>query len=168
MNLIDVSRELATDEQCLAFLEKQRWPDGIVRCPTCGNDQISRVTRKSVTKNKRAQVYQCLEKTCKGQFSATNGSIFHDSHLPLHKWFMAVALIVDAKKGMSAKQVQKHLGMGSSKGAWYICHRVRKAMVDSNPKPDDVEHRGDGRDVAGRIRDSSLSEGCQSRSRQKK
>jgi len=135
MNLIDVSRELATDEQCLAFLEKQRWPDGVVRCPTCGNDKISRVTRKSVTKNRRAQVYQCLEPTCKQQFSATNGSIFHDSHLPLHKWFMAIALIVDAKKGISAKQLQKHLGIGSYKTAWYVCHRVRKAMVDANPTP---------------------------------
>jgi transposase-like protein len=135
MNLIDVSRELATDEQCLAFLEKQRWPDGIVRCPTCGNDHICRIERKTVTKNKRAQVYQCLEPTCKGQFSATNGSIFHDSHLPLHKWFMAIALIVDAKKGISAKQVQKHLGIGSYKTAWYVCHRVRKAMVDANPTP---------------------------------
>src|SRR5260370_3922012 len=135
MNLIDVAKELATDEQCLAFLEKQRWPDGIVRCPTCGNDKISKITRKAVTKNKRAQVYQCLEPTCKGQFSATNGSIFHDSHLPLHKWFMAIALIVDAKKGISAKQLQAHLGIGSYKTAWYICHRVRTATMDSDPKP---------------------------------
>ena len=135
MNLIDVAKELATDEQCLAFLEKQRWPDGIVRCPTCGNDKISKITRKTASKNKRAQVYQCLEPSCKGQFSATNGSIFHDSHLPLHKWFMAIALIVDAKKGISAKQVQAHLGIGSYKTAWYVCHRVRKAMVDSDPKP---------------------------------
>lgn len=137
MNLIDVSRELATDEQCLAFLEKQRWPDGIVRCPTCGNDQISKITRKvsEKTRNKRAQVYQCLEKTCKQQFSATNGSIFHDSHLPLHKWFMAIALIVDAKKGISAKQVQEHLGIGSYKTAWYVCHRIRKAMVEAESTP---------------------------------
>lgn len=135
MNLIDVSRDLATDEQCLAFLEAQRWPDGVVRCPTCGNDKVSKITRKSVTKNKRAQIYQCLEKSCKDQFSATNGSIFHDSHLPLHKWFMAIALIVDAKKGMSAKQLQKHLGIGSYKTAWYVCHRVRKAMVEANPTP---------------------------------
>jgi hypothetical protein len=135
MNLIDVSRELATDGQCLAFLERQRWPDGIVRCPTCGNDQISRIMRKTKSKNLRAQIYQCLEKTCKTQFSATNGSIFHDSHLPLHKWFMAIALIVDAKKGISAKQVQAHLGIGSYKTAWYVCHRVRKAMVDADPTP---------------------------------
>jgi hypothetical protein len=143
MNLIDVAKELATDEQCLAFLEKQRWPDGIVRCPTCGNDKISKITRKTASKNKRAQIYQCLASctmNSKGeminaQFSATNGSIFHDSHLPLHKWFMAIALIVDAKKGLSAKQLQAHLGIGSYKTAWYVCHRVRKAMVDSDPKP---------------------------------
>ena len=108
---------------------------GIVRCPTCGNDEISRITRKTVSKNKRAQVYQCLEKTCKQQFSATNGSIFHDSHLPLHKWFMAIALVMDAKKGISAKQLQQHLGIGSYKTAWYMAHRIRKAMVDSDPKP---------------------------------
>ncbi|HXE06572.1 MAG TPA: IS1595 family transposase [Acidobacteriaceae bacterium] len=135
MNLIDVTRELATDEQCLAFLEHQRWPDGIVRCPTCGNDQISRITRKTASKNKRAQVYQCLESTCKQQFSATNGSIFHDSHLPLNKWFMAIALVMDAKKGISAKQLQQHLGIGSYKTAWYMCHRIRKAMVDADPTP---------------------------------
>jgi transposase-like protein len=135
MNLIDVSRALATDEQCLAFLEHQRWPDGIVRCPTCGNDKISKITRKTATKNKRAQVYQCLEPTCKGQFSATNGTIFHDSHLPLHKWFMAIALVIDAKKGISAKQLQNHLGIGSYKTAWYMCHRIREAMVETNPTP---------------------------------
>jgi hypothetical protein len=136
MNLIDVSRELDTDEKCLSFLEKMRWPDGIVRCPTCGNDQISKITRKvsETTKNKRPYIFQCLEPTCKQQFSATNGSIYHDSHLPLHKWFMAIALIVDAKKGISAKQVQAHLGT-SYKTAWYVCHRVRKAMVEANPSP---------------------------------
>lgn len=143
MNLIDVAKELATDKQCLAFLEKQRWPDGIVRCTTCGSDKISKITRKSVTKNKRAQVYQCLASctmNSKGeminaQFSATNGTIFHDSHLPLHKWFMAIALVIDAKKGISAKQLQNHLGIGSYKTAWYMCHRIREAMVETNPTP---------------------------------
>ena len=82
MRLIDVTKAFASDEQCLAYLEKSRWPDG-VRCPICGAKEVSTITRKSKTKNKRAQVYQCLEKTCKSQFSATNGTIFHDSHLPI-------------------------------------------------------------------------------------
>ncbi len=141
MNLIDVTRELNTEEQCLEFIERQRWPDGIVRCTTCGCDQVSKITRtnKSKTgatsKNKRTRIYQCLEPTCKQQFSATSGTIFNDTHLPLTKWFMAIALIVDAKKGISAKQLQGHLGIGSYKTAWYLCHRIRKAMVDTHAKP---------------------------------
>jgi hypothetical protein len=134
MNLIDITEQFSSDDDCLAYLEAQRWPDG-VRCPTCGNDRISRITRKTVSKNKRTRIYQCLEKTCKQQFSATNGTIYADSHLPLHLWFMAVALIVDAKKGMSAVQLQTHLGIKSYKTAWYVCHRIRKAMVDSGQIP---------------------------------
>jgi transposase-like protein len=131
MNLIDVTQQFATDEQCLAYLEAMRWPDG-VRCPTCGNDRISRITRKSTTKNVRKSLYQCLEPTCKQQFSATSGTIFNDSHLPLHKWFMALAIVVDAKKGISANQLKEHLGIGSYRTAWYMSHRIRKAMVDES------------------------------------
>jgi transposase-like protein len=127
MNLIDVTREFQNDDDCLAYLESMRWPDGI-RCPVCGCDQISKITRKTVSKNKRTRIYQCLEKTCKTQFSATNGTIFNDSHLPLTKWFMALAIIVDAKKGISANQLMKHLGIGSYRTAWYMAHRIRKAM----------------------------------------
>ncbi len=136
MNLIDVNEKFTTDEQCLAYLEQMRWPDGVVRCPVCGCDRISKITRKAGGKNKRAQLYQCLEKTCKQQFSATSGTIFNDSHLPLHKWFMALALVIDAKKGMSAKQLQEHLGIGSYRTAWYMAHRIRKAMdVPNNEFP---------------------------------
>lgn len=129
MNLIDVTKQFKTDDDCLAYLETMRWPDGI-RCPVCGCDRISKITRKTVSKNKRTRIYQCLEETCKQQFSATSGTIFNDSHLPLTKWFMALALIVDAKKSMSAKQLQEHLGIGSYRTAWYMAHRIRKAMVN--------------------------------------
>jgi transposase-like protein len=135
VNLIDVTQQFATDEQCLAYLEQMRWPDGNVRCPVCGNDHISRITRKSTTKNVRKSLYQCLEPTCKQQFSATSGTIFNDSHLPLNKWFMALAIVVDAKKGISAKQLQTHLGIGSYRTAWYMAHRIRKAMADMDPTP---------------------------------
>jgi hypothetical protein len=126
MRLIDVGKAFATDEQCLNYLERSRWPNG-VRCLTCGCDKVSRITRKSKSKNKRAQLYQCLEPTCKQQFSVTTGTIFHDSHLPLHKWFTAIALIVDAKKGMSALQLKRHLGC-NYRTAWYLAHRIREAM----------------------------------------
>ncbi|HUK24250.1 MAG TPA: IS1595 family transposase [Terriglobales bacterium] len=128
MNLLDVTKNLQTDEQCLDFLERVRWLDGKVRCLQCGGDRISRVERKSKSKNKRTRLFTCLEPTCKHQFSPTAGTLFHDSHLPLHKWFAAVALIVHAKKGMSAKQMERHLAV-SYRTAWYMGHRIRKAMA---------------------------------------
>jgi len=134
MNVIDVNKALGTDAQCLAYLEARRWPDG-VRCLTCGSDKISTITRESKGKNKRASLYQCLEPSCKQQFSATSGTLFHDSHLPLHKWFLAIAFITQAKKGMSAKQLQRHLGLGSYQTAWYLGHRIRKAMEESEGGP---------------------------------
>jgi transposase-like protein len=136
MNLIDVSNKLKTEDQCLDFIEKVRWPDGEIRCVRCGNDRVSRITRtvdqsktrKEKKQNKRTRLYACLEPTCKHRFTPTAGTLFHDSHLPLSKWFAAVALIVHAKKGMSAKQVQRHLGV-NYRTAWYMGHRIRKAMA---------------------------------------
>ena len=128
MKLIDVTREFATDEKCLDYLEAMRWPSGVA-CIECGSLKISRITRESKTKNKRTRLYQCLEAECKHQFSPTAGTIFHDSHLPLTKWFMAIALICEAKKGVSACQMQRHLGI-NYRTAWHLCHRIRKAMTE--------------------------------------
>ncbi|HYH00079.1 MAG TPA: IS1595 family transposase [Terriglobales bacterium] len=129
MKLIDVQKEFATEDQCYEYLEAMRWPNG-VRCPVCGNDKISKFVSSS-KKQQTRRVYQCLEPTCKQQFTATAGTIFHDTHLPLNKWFMAIALIVDAKKGMSAAQLQRHLGV-AYRTAWYLAHRIREAMQDPN------------------------------------
>ena len=136
MNLIDVSTKLQTEDQCLDFIEKVRWPDGKIRCVRCGTDKVSRITRtvnpriarSEKKQNKRTRLYACLEPTCKHRFTPTVGTLFHDSHLPLSKWFAAVALIVHAKKGMSAAQVQRHLGV-NYRTAWYMGHRIRKAMA---------------------------------------
>jgi transposase-like protein len=161
MNLIDVTQQFPTDEECLVYIEKMRWPDGVVRCPTCGCDRVSRITRKSATKNVRKSLYQCLEPTCKQQFSATSGTIFNDSHLPLYKWFMALAIVVDAKKSISANQLKEHLGIGSYRTAWYMAHRIRKAMVEeTNPfdqlrgivELDETYISGKSKDRHGRIR----------------
>lgn len=132
MNLMDVNREFRTEEDCLEELEKVRWPDG-VRCPTCGCKEISKITRKPSAKNKRTRSFQCLEKTCKAQFTATYGTMFYRSHIPLRVWFNAIAFVMDAKKGCSAMQLQRHLGLGSYESAWYMVHRIRKSMVDPSP-----------------------------------
>jgi transposase-like protein len=138
MNLIDVNKAFDTDEKCLAFLEQMRWPDG-VRCVTCGADRISKITRKTASKNRRSNLYQCLEPSCKQQFTSTSGTIFNDSHLSLTKWFTAVALVINAKKGMSAMELGRNLGIipldnrvkKGRKTAWYLAHRIREAMAES-------------------------------------
>ena len=131
MNLCEVHEKLGTNEQCLEYIEKMRWPDGVVRCPTCGTDKVVKVERKTATKNARAWFYMCQEPTCHQQFSPTAGTLFHDSHLPLIKWFQAIALVLNAKKGISAMQLKRDLGV-SYKTAWYLYHRIREIMAEGD------------------------------------
>jgi transposase-like protein len=127
MKLIDVTRKFQTEDSCLDYIEQMRWPNGELACVHCGEvGRISKITRET-GKNKRTRIYQCL--ACKKQFSATSGTIFNDTHLPLTKWFMAIALICEAKKGLSALQMQRHLGV-NYRTAWHLCHRIREAMQD--------------------------------------
>ncbi len=139
-SLIDVTRVFGTEEACVTYLETARWPEG-VRCLQCEYANISKFIRKGREKrNEDGQLvktthdrilYQCLNPLCKYQFSVTTGTIFNDTHLPLNKWFLAVGLMCIAKKGLSAKQMQRDLGV-SYKTAWYLCHRIRKAMDEGD------------------------------------
>ncbi len=128
MNLIDIHKTFTYDDQCTKYLAALRWPDG-VRCLTCGSADVKQYVSPT-KKQPGRKIYQCQEQTCKEQFTATSGTIFHDTHLPLTKWFMALSIIVDAKKGISAKQLQRHLHTGY-KTAWYLAHRIRKAMEET-------------------------------------
>ena len=125
--MIDITAQFATETKCLDYLEHMRWPNGVA-CVHCGVMNVSTITRKA-GKNKRARIYQCLEKECGKQFSATSGTIFNDTHLPLTTWFLAIALICEAKKGKSAKELERNLGV-NYRTAWHLCHRVREAMQD--------------------------------------
>lgn len=127
MKLIDVHKQFQTEDQCLDYIEKMRWPNGEIGCVHCGEiGRISKITREA-GKNKRTRIYQCL--ACGKQFSATSGTIFNDTHLPLTKWFLAIAIICEAKKGVSAKQLERHLGV-NYRTAWHLAHRIREAMQD--------------------------------------
>jgi transposase-like protein len=131
MNLHDVAQVFATEEDAIEHLIKKRWPQG-VHCIACDGDRVSRVTGIGKTGKQRRGVFVCLD--CDYQFSATSGSLFHDSHLPLNKWFMAIALICEAKKGLSALQLSRHLGV-QHRTAWYLNHRIRQAMQETDPTP---------------------------------
>ena len=111
-----------TDKECREVLEQLRWPSGVC-CLRCGSEKISRITTR--------KQYDCGD--CRYRFSVTTGTIFNDSHLALPKWFMAVLLMCEAKKGISANQMKRTLGV-AHKTAWYLCHRIREAMMDTNPE----------------------------------
>ena len=130
MNIREAHEKFGTDEQCLEYIGKMRWPDGIVRCPACGGKDVKRVERTADSKNRRKWFYLCIEKTCHTQFSPTSGTLFSDTHLPLIVWFQAITLMLNAKKGISAKQLQRDLGIGGYKTAWYLNHRIREAMAE--------------------------------------
>ena len=122
INLISLIERYGDDAKCRRYLEGLKWHDG-VKCPRCASDKISRILKRDQ--------FDC--DSCRYQFSVTAGSIFHDSHLPLWKWFLVVYLMCESKKGMSANQLKRTLAV-SYKTAWYLCHRVRKAMDEASPE----------------------------------
>jgi transposase-like protein len=130
MNLINVHQQFATEDDALNHLISARWPGG-VRCLSCGHDKIYSISTKGKT-GKPCRLFECAE--CGLHFSATTGTLFHDSHLPLTKWFIAMALMADAKKGVSALQVSRHIGV-AYKTAWHLCHRIRRAMRELETAP---------------------------------
>jgi len=123
INLVRLVERFHCEEKCRAYLEELRWPSGVA-CPRCGSTSISRIYKRD----------QLDCDSCRYQFSATSGTIFHDSHLPLWKWFLAIYTMIESKKGVSANQIKREVEV-SYKTAWYLCHRIRNAMTVDNPKP---------------------------------
>jgi transposase-like protein len=126
VNLMDVVEKYSTDDHCREALTHLRWPEG-VRCLKCNGENVSPVNER--------KVYVC--NSCKYQFSVTVGTIFHDSHLPLTKWFLVTYLMTESRKGVSANQIKRMLwgpNKGSYKTAWYLCHRIRAAMTEVQHK----------------------------------
>jgi len=120
MNLPELIERFGSEDKCHAYLEELRWPDG-VKCPRCDSDKISRIAKR--------RQFDC--DGCRYQFSVRVGTLFHDSKLPLWKWFLAVYVMGESKKGVSANQLKRMLGV-SYKTAWYLCHRIRSAMHDES------------------------------------
>src|SRR5580700_226329 len=124
MNLVEMMKDFGDESKCRAYLEALRWPDG-VSCPHCKGEKVYRLENRDL--------FLCA--SCEYQFSVTVDTIFHDTHLPLVTWFLATMLLCEAKKGMSACQIQRTLGIKTYKTAWYLCHRIRKAMQEVEPAP---------------------------------
>jgi len=120
MNLIQIFKQFPTQESCIAHLEKMRWGNTPV-CPYCQS------TNTNKTYNKETERYRHYCNGCRKSFSATIGTIFHDTRLPMQKWFLAIALVLNAKKGLSSCQLGRDIEVRQAT-AWSMIHRIRKAM----------------------------------------
>ncbi|MEO1167219.1 MAG: IS1595 family transposase [Pseudomonadota bacterium] len=119
MNLTDPIYSDA--DKAREHLEHLHWPDGPV-CPHCGEtENVTKLTAKTG----RPGLHMC--NSCRKQFTVTVGTIFEDSKIPLNKWLMAFALMASSKKGISASQLGRNLGI-TYKSAWFMAHRIREAM----------------------------------------
>jgi len=150
MHTIEVNRKFATEDACTDYLEAMRWTDeDSMFCRGCGvvgksnfrsfrTNETTRERRSAKTGKIRTvkvpsrRLHEC--KNCGRQFSVKNDTVFGWTHLPLDKWFAAVALMLEAKKGISAMQICRHLGIDPKqnyKSVWYLCHRIREAMIEA-------------------------------------
>ena len=118
MNLIEVNKNYNTQAKCLVLLEKLRWGKN-VKCTFCSSNKVSMI------KSEQGR-YSC--KNCKKSFSVIVGTIFEETRLPLPIWFQSIALMLNAKSSMSAKEIQRNLGI-TYKTAYYMCMRIRIGML---------------------------------------
>ena len=120
MEIVETLKKFKTQKKCLKYLESVRWGDTPV-CPYCGSKRNSSKTQE--------QRYTCHE--CGRSYSVLIGTIFEASKLPLPKWFAAICLVLNAKKGLSSLQLSRDLGVNKNT-AWYLQKRIRKAMQDND------------------------------------
>jgi transposase-like protein len=121
--LLEAVKYFADADNCLEYLKARRWPNGVVTCPTCGNDHV-RFDRKR-------RVWTCNTKHARRQFSIKVGTIFEDSPLGLDKWLPCVWMITNAKNGVSSWEIHRAIGV-TQKTAWFMLHRIRLAMQDTD------------------------------------
>jgi transposase-like protein len=117
LSLLDFQNRFPTEESCWVYLVQMRWPKGY-RCPDCSQ---AKVHFKPST-----HTFQCYE--CDRHTSVTAGTLFHKSHLPLRKWFWAIFLMATSSKGISMRNLQKHLGIKTYRAVWMMGHKIRRAM----------------------------------------
>ena len=160
VNIIDLIEEHGSEEKCREYLEALRWPSGPA-CLRCRSLNAAPILHRSQ--------YRC--RGCGYHFSVTAGTIFQDSHLPLTRWFLTTYMMIESKKSISANKIKRTIGV-SYKTAWYLCHRIRKAMEHAAPaslkgivEVDETYVGGNRRRVgSGRRVDKTIASGAVGRS----
>lgn len=127
LNRSQLGKHFADEGKARELFERMRWPNGGIPCPTCKQtDTTYRMLKLPTSKTPgRPGLLRC--RACKKQFTVTTGTVFEDSHIPMTKWLQAVYLLCSSKKGISAHQLHRMLGM-TYKSAWFMAHRLRYAM----------------------------------------
>lgn len=126
--MTDLTNPIFTNEAvATAHMEADRWPNGVT-CPHCGADKVTKMRGKT-----QAGMFLC--NTCRDKFTVRTGTVFGRSHIPLHKWLLATHLMAASKKGISAHQLMRVLGLGSYRSAWFMAHRIRHAMDPAAQEP---------------------------------
>ncbi len=119
MNIVEIYKKFPTNNDCLAYLEDIRWK-GVPVCPYCHSKKATAVPKE--------HRYHC--NACKTSFSVLVGTIFHKTKLDLQKWFLAVSIVLNAKKGLSSRQLSRDISVNKNT-AWYMLMRIREAMTDN-------------------------------------
>lgn len=125
--MTDLSAKHFHDETAaIKWIEASRWPNGEIVCPLCGSLDVHRMAGKT-----QAGMFLCND--CRDKFTCRTGTVMERSHIALHKWLLAIHLMAISKKGVSAHQLMRNLGLGSYRTAWFLAHRIREAMDDPSP-----------------------------------
>jgi transposase-like protein len=120
------------EDKAREALEAVRWPEGPV-CPHCGSSDPDKLAKiEGTKKSHRPGLYDCND--CKGQFTVTVGTVFERSKVPLTKWWVAAHMMNSGKNGVSAHEIHRSIGV-TYKTAWFMMHRLREAMIATNPAP---------------------------------
>lgn len=124
LNLATLAAHFSDRDKAAEYLELIRWPNGVV-CPKCGESEREPYRLE----NQKRRLWKC--RACRKQFTVTVGTIFESSHVGLEKWLLAFYLLCSSKKGMSAHQLHRSIGV-TYKTAWFMFHRIRHAMADES------------------------------------
>jgi transposase-like protein len=121
--LHDAMQHFSEPENAVAYMVRLRWPDGIVKCPTCGSEEVTWIPTRSF--------FQCRTRHPKRQFSVKVGTIFEESPLPLGKWLIVAWMLGNCRNGISSHEVGRTIGI-TQKSAWFMLHRLRAAALEDS------------------------------------
>src|SRR5260370_39595882 len=129
MTIAQFEAMFLTEDHCKAYLARNRWPDGVIRCPRCGNDKVNELAKMPF----KWECSMCAQGNSY-RFSVLVGTIFENTNKPLREWFRVMHMMLTSKKGISALQIFRYMGFGSYKTAWLMCSKIRVALGNSEFK----------------------------------